>query len=165
MNKLTKAVMAILIGSAIGVFGHGIIPQSFSEQLYSNTSVYMPVAKDKGFLMDLNLGVELREDSGFYMYVAYPKRQLGVSTSGSYEFSGGKLSLYSEKHDRIMPEGNVTLFDHFFTNGETFAKKNMEMLSLKDGVILFLDRSALYLVHDEAHLVNHQQGSLGIKVE
>lgn len=155
MNKLVKASIAIFIGIAIGALAHIVLPQSFSEQLYSNTSVYMPVAKDKGFLMDLNLGVELREGNDFYMYVAYPQRQLGVSISGYYEFSDGKLSLYSEKHDRIMPEENVTLFDHFFTNGETFAGKDMEMLALKDGVILFLDRSALYLAHDERHLINH----------
>ncbi|UTV28454.1 hypothetical protein [Photobacterium atrarenae] len=152
VSPAIKAIIALMGGVVIGTMLHWIIPQSFSQQFYSNTSVYIPVANNEGVLIDLTLGLELKEERDFYMYVANPQRQLGVTITGPYEFTGGKLSLYSEQYERVLPDDEVTLFDHFFTHGETFAKKNMDMLSLNGGVLLFLDRTAFYLVDDEAKL-------------
>lgn len=149
MNKL--ALLAVTAGGLLtGFLMNQNTSSIVTERLHSDTRMHVITSAEKYLTLDINAGLELKENGEFEYYIVIP-RDIGFSAVGGYQLDDGLLSLNITKSEPLVGEPNakdpLQLYEKLASRAEMHTTENMlafRPIHNKQALVLFSERGAFY---------------------
>lgn len=149
MNKLALLIIT-LSGLVTGyLLNKWAIPE-INERYNSDTRMYVNTSFGKSHTIDINAGLELKENHKFEYYLVIP-RDIGFSAVGDYTLNGGLLSLNISNSEPLLDVSDenepLQLYEKLVSRAEMHTTENMlalRPLHNDNALVLFAERGAFY---------------------
>lgn len=149
MNKIALLTV-VLSGLVTGYIANQWSTPEMNERFNSNTRMYINTSFDKSHTIDINAGLELKENGLFEYYLVIPKN-IGFSSVGNYTLEKGLLSLNITQSEPLLDEQEsknpLELYEKLVSRAEMHTTENMlafRPLHNDRALVVFAERGAFY---------------------
>lgn len=149
MNKIALLTV-VLSGLVTGYIANQWSTPEMNERFNSNTRMYINTSFDKSHTIDINAGLELKENGLFEYYLVIPKN-IGFSSVGNYTLENGLLSLNITQSEPLLDEQEsknpLELYEKLVSRAEMHTTENMlafRPLHNDRALVVFAERGAFY---------------------
>lgn len=149
MNKVAL-VTVVLSGLLTGYIANQWSTPEINERFNSDTRMYINTSFDKSYSIDINAGLELKENGQFEYFLVIP-RNIGFSSVGDYTLEDGLLSLNIANSEPLLDDryskDPLALYEKLASRAEMHTTENMlAFRPLHDdrALVVFAERGAFY---------------------
>jgi hypothetical protein len=149
VNKIALLTV-VLSGLVTGYIANQWSTPEMNERFNSNTRMYINTSFDKSHTIDINAGLELKENGLFEYYLVIPKN-IGFSSIGSYTLEDGLLSLNIAQSEPLLADQEskapLALYEKLVSRAEMHTTENMlafRPLHNDRALVVFAERGAFY---------------------